>query len=114
MLNAFLALAWMKPLLKTGVAGRPVMPLSAMFAPRSSPHHCRAAASAVKLDIVAPDVRTPAQFGGSAKRSLSQVIASCSSREPSGELTQSPAVLSSAEASQSAASAAGVDPPVTK
>src|SRR5438270_8988806 len=41
-------------------------------------------------------------------------MATCSSLDPSGELTQSPALLSIVEASQSAASAAGVVPPVTK
>jgi hypothetical protein len=68
----------------------------------------------VKFDIVAPVVRTPPQSAGSSNRSFNQVIATCSSLEPSGELTHSPALLSSVEASQSAASAAGVEPPVTK
>ena len=85
-----------------------------MFAPCSSPHHWRAAASAVKFDMVAPVVSTPPHSVGSLNSSFSQAMAICSSLDPSGELTHTPALLSIADASQSAASAAGVDPPVTK
>src|SRR5437868_5035320 len=85
-----------------------------MFAPCSSPHHWRAAPSAVKFDIVAPVVRTPPHEAGSSNRSFSHSIATCSTFEPSGELTHNPALLSMTDANQSAASAAGVDPPVTK
>src|SRR2546428_13510985 len=85
-----------------------------MFAACSSPHHWRPAARAVKFDIVAPVVKTPPQSVGRPKRSFSQPIATCSSLEPSGALIHTPALLSRVEASQSAASAAGVEPPVTK
>ena len=114
MLSAFFAEAWMKPLVSTGTAGKPLIPRSAMFAACSSPHHWRAAATAVKFDIVAPVVKTPPQPVGRRKRSFSQPMATCSSLEPSGALIHNPALLSRAEASQSAASAAGVEPPVTK
>src|SRR2546429_1814829 len=64
--------------------------------------------------MVAPVVNTPPQLVGRPKRSFSQPIATCSSLEPSGALIHTPALLSRVEASQSAASAAGVEPPVTK
>src|SRR5207245_7126791 len=114
MLNAFLTDACTKPLVSTCTIGNPTVPRSAMFAPCSSPHHWRAAASAVKFDMVAPVVSTPPHSVGSLNSSFSQAMAICSSLDPSGELTHTPALLSIADASQSAASAAGVDPPVTK
>src|ERR1700694_4064892 len=104
----------MYPLVITGTAGKPLIPRSAMLIPCSCPHHWRAAARAVKLDIVAPVVSTPPQLLGRPKRSFSQPIATCSSLEPSGELTHNPALLSRAEVSQSAPRAAGVEAPVTK
>src|SRR5439155_16838945 len=114
MLRAFFAEAWMKPLAMTGIAGSPLIPRAAMLIPCSSPHHWRAAPRAVKLDMVAPVVSTPPQLRGRLKRSFSQAIATCSSLEPSGELTHNAALLSRADVSQSAARAEGVAPPVTK
>jgi hypothetical protein len=66
------------------------------------------------LAIVAPVVITPPHSGGSANSSFSHETATCSAREASGELTQLKAFWSRVEVSQSAASAAGVAPPVTK
>ena len=68
----------------------------------------------MKLAAVAPVVSAPPQSAGSAKSSLSQSRATVSRRVPSGEPTQLKAFWSSAVASQSAPSAAGVTPPVTK
>jgi hypothetical protein len=114
MASALSALAWTKPPAMTGIAGSPAIPSAAMSTPCWRPHHCRAAPSAVKLAMVAPVVRTPLQEAGRCRRSLSHDSASCSKRAPRGELTHRPALLSSADANQSAASAAGVEPPVTK
>src|SRR5438034_1103216 len=114
MLRAFFAEAWMKPLAMTGTMGSPLIPRPAMLVPCSSPHHWRAAPRAVKFDMVAPVVSTPPQRCGRLKRSFSQAIATCSSLEPSGELTHNAALLSRADVSQSAARATGVEPPVTK
>ena len=85
-----------------------------MSRPCCSPHHWRAAASAVKFAAVAPVVRTPPHAAGSSKSCFSQSTATVSSRVPRGEPTQLKAFWSSAVASQSAPSAAGVTPPVTK
>jgi len=57
---------------------------------------------------------TPLHSAGSPKSSFSQPTETCSSCIASGELTQLNAIWSSALASQSAASAAGVPPPITK
>jgi hypothetical protein len=59
-------------------------------------------------------VRTPPHEAGSANSSFSQRIVTASRRDPSGVPTQLKAFWSSAVASQSAPSAAGVTPPVTK
>src|SRR5438270_13481268 len=104
----------MKPLDITGTAGSPFIPRSATLVPCSCPHHWRAAPRAVKLDMVAPGVSMPPQLRGKLKRSFSQLIATCSSLEPSGELTHKPALLSRVDVSQSAARAEEVEPPVTK
>ena len=68
----------------------------------------------MRLAIVAPVVRTPPHSAGSSKSSFSQSTATRSSRVPSGEPTLLKAFWSSAVVSQSAPSAAGVTPPVTK
>ena len=114
MASALSALAWMKPLESTGTAGSPAMPSLPMSRPCCSPHHCRAAARPMKLAAVAPVVSAPPHSAGSAKSSFSQSSATVSRRVPSGEPTQLKAFWSSAVASQSAPSAAGVTPPVTK
>ena len=68
----------------------------------------------MKFAVVAPVVSAPPHSAGSAKSSFSQPTATVSSRVASGEPTQLNAFWSSAVASQSAPSAAGVTPPVTK
>jgi hypothetical protein len=68
----------------------------------------------VKFAVVAPVVRTPPQSAGSSNSSFSQSSATTSSRAPSGDETQANEFWSNADASQSAPSAAGVTPPVTK
>ena len=66
------------------------------------------------MAIVAPVVITPSQSAGRRKSSLSQSTLTASRREASGELTHDRAFWSTSVASQSAPSAAGVTPPVTK
>ncbi len=112
--SALSALGWMNPLESTGTGGRPSIPSAPTSRPWRSPHHWRAAASPVKFAAVAPVVRAPPHSAGSSKSSLSQPSATVSRRVPSGEPTQLNAFWSSAVASQSAPSAAGVTPPVTK
>ena len=79
-----------------------------------SAHRLRAAIRQVKLAIVAPLTSTPANSAGSSNSSRSQRTATPSSLEPSGEEAQPKATWSKAEVSQSAPSAAGVVPPMTK
>ena len=85
-----------------------------MSIPCRSAHHRRAAASPVKLAIVAPVVSTPPQSAGRSKSSFSQSTATTSKRAPNGEETQLNEFWSSSVVSQSAPNAAGVTPPVTK
>ena len=85
-----------------------------MSMPARSAHQRRAHPSATKLAIVAPVVSTPPHAAGSPKSSFNQSIDTCSSRPASGEETHAPGFWSSAVASQSAPSAAGVVPPSTK
>src|SRR2546430_1110538 len=85
-----------------------------MSTPCSRPHQRRALARPTKFDIVAPLVITPLQAAGIPNRSFNQSTVICSMRAASGELTQLYAFWSRVEASQSAASAAGVPSPITK
>src|SRR2546429_481079 len=112
--SALSAETWMKQLLRTGICGRPARPVSETSTPCCSPHHWRAAARPVKFAVVAPVVRTPPQWAGSPKRSSSHATETCSSRAPSGVASQPPAFWSSRDVTQSAASAAGVEPPITQ
>src|SRR5688500_3268869 len=103
--SALSALGWTKPLESTGTAGRPASPSAPTSRPWRSPHHWRAAASPMRLAVVAPVERAPPHSAGSSKSSFSQSTATRSSRVPSGEPTLLKAFWSSA---------AGVTPPVTK
>src|SRR6266542_4177407 len=73
-----------------------------------------AAARPATFPIVAPVVMTALQSRGRPKISFSHPVLINSSRDAKGELVQLYAFWSSVEASQSAPSAAGVTPPVTK
>ncbi len=112
--SAFSALACTKLLPSTGTGGRPASPSSSTSTPCCSPHQRRATASPVKFADVAPLVKAPLHAGGSPNSSCSQATATCSSRIAKGELTQLNAIWSIALVHQSAASAAGVPPPITK
>ena len=114
MARAFVALGWTWPLEKIGIGGRPASPSRSGSTPWRSAHHDRAVASAVKLAIVAPVVKTPPHLDGRPKRSSSHRMDVASSCPPSGDDAHENAFWSTADASQSAASAAGVAPPVTK
>ncbi len=112
--SAFVSLGCRYPPAKTGTGGAPASPSRSTSIPCRIPHQRRAQASATTLAIVAPVVRTPPHAAGSPNNSRSQASDSVSSRVPSGEDTQVLFIWSIAEAIQSAPSAAGVVPPVTK
>ena len=73
----------------------------------------RAAARQVKLAIVPPVTKPTALPAGSPSRSSSQALATCSVAVAAGVSRASPAFWSQALVSQSAASAAGCEPPIT-
>ena len=66
------------------------------------------------MAIVPPVTSTPLKSSGSSNSSRSQSVAITSRRVPRGEAIQAATFWSSADVSQSAASAAGVVPPITK
>ena len=68
----------------------------------------------MKFADVAPLVRAPLHAAGRPNSSCSHATATCSIRIANGELTQLNAIWSIALVHQSAASAAGVPPPITK
>jgi hypothetical protein len=96
------------------MGGNPDSPSSSTSTPCCCPHQRRAAARPVKFAVVAPVVSTPLQSAGSSKSCFSQSTEICSSRIANGELIQLNAIWSIALVNQSAASAAGVPPPITK
>ncbi len=112
--SAFRALACTYSLENTGTAGSPPKPCSSTSTPCRSAHQRRPAARPTKFAIVAPVVSVPLQSAGSSNRSRSHRIATSSSSAPYGELTAENEFWSSSDVSQSAPSAAGVVPPVTK
>ena len=77
-------------------------------------HRVAAAARAVKCAIVAPVVNPTDVSGGSPSRSTSQPAATSSTTAAAGVARYSPTFCSQADVSQSAASAAGTEPPMTK
>jgi hypothetical protein len=97
----------------TWTGPRAAVPCSAMETPRCSPSHSRAMARPAKLDMVAPLTKAPWSAVGSPSSSRSQAIVS---RSRSGAVESRPEVgfWSRTPVSQSPASAAGVQPPVTK
>ena len=105
------------PLDQIGIGGR-AGSRPARRGPTSTPccsaHHDRAAARAVKLAVVAPVVRMPPHEAEGRRGRAATAWPSTSSCPPSGDDTHENEFWSTAEASQSAASAAGVTPPVTK
>jgi hypothetical protein len=64
--------------------------------------------------MVAPVVKPTDVPAGSPRTSTSQVAATSSTTAAAGAMRNSPTFWSHAETSQSAASAAGSDPPITK
>ena len=66
------------------------------------------------MAAVAPLVNTPLHAAGRPNSSFNQSTEICSSRIANGERTQLKAIWSTALVSHSAASAAGVPPPITK
>jgi hypothetical protein len=75
---------------------------------------CLAAARAVKLAICPPVTKPTDTWAGSPSSSASQRPATSSTTPAAGPATCSPAFWSQAAVSQSAASAAGSAPPITK
>ena len=73
----------------------------------------RPAARQVKLAIVPPVTNPTALPSGSPSRSSSHALATCSVAVAAGVSRASPAFWSQALTSQSAASAAGCEPPIT-
>ena len=68
----------------------------------------------MRLAIVAPVTKPATVVEGRPKSSTSQRCATCSSVAATGEAVKAPAFWSHAAASQSAATATGCDPPMTK
>ena len=94
--------------------GRPARPAEVRSTPCRSAHQCAARASPVTLAKVALAVRAPPQPGGrpTSWRSQSRVTVSAASAKRDEARTN--AFWSSIDTTQSAARAAGVEPPITK
>ena len=112
--SALVSLGCTYPEPNTGIRGRPPRPSTSTSTPCRRPHHRRAHASAVKFAMVAPVVRTPPHDRGRPKSSFNQPRATDSRCPPSGVATHAPGFWSHVDVSQSAPSAAGVVPPLTK
>ena len=97
----------------TRIAGAPPRPRSSTSQPARVSTLPRAAASPVTFAICAPVVSPAPDSAGSPSRSSSQPQATSSTTDAAGEETALKPFWSHAEASQSAASAAGSAPPVT-
>src|SRR5215212_4743301 len=82
--------------------------------PYCSPHQWVAHARPVRLAKVALPTRAPPQVSGSPTSSHSHSSATSSTAEAKSDEAREKAFWSSSEVSQSAAIAAGVDPPITK
>ena len=98
----------------TVTGGAPLRPRSSTSHPTRASTACRAAASAVRLATVAPVTKPATVVGGRPKSSTSQRCVTCSSLAATGEAVKAPPFWSHAAASQSAATATGCDPPMTK
>ena len=98
----------------TVIGGEPASPSASRSQPARSSTACRAAARAVTCAIWQPVVKPNEASAGSPNSSLSQLPATCSATSADGPSTPMPAHWSQVEVSQSAASAAGTEPPITK
>ncbi len=112
--SALNTVAWDSSLTIRRSAGAPASPRASTSQPARSSTAWRAAASAVTLAICAPLVRPPPAGCGSPSRSFAHASTVVSAVAAAGDIVCRPAFWSQAEVSQSAASAAGSDPPVTK
>ena len=90
------------------------MPFSSRLQPARASSAWRAAASPVTFAICAPVVSPTPQSAGRRSTSSSHAHAISSTTDAAGEDTALNAFWSHAEVSQSAASAAGSTPPITK
>ena len=102
------------PCVMTVTGGAPWRPCRSTSQPVLARTPCRAAASAVKLAIVAPVTKPTLVPAGSPSRSISQAPATSSATAAAGERAYRPPFWSQALVSQSAPSAAGRLPPTTK
>ena len=97
----------------TRICGAPVRPFSSTSQPTSSSTWFRAAASAVAWAICVPVTNANDCARGSRSRSTSQLPATSSATAAAAPATYRPAFWSQVEVSQSAASDAGTEPPIT-
>ncbi len=98
----------------TVISGAPNSPRSSTDQPASASTRCRAAARAVKFAIVAPVVNPADVPAGSPNRSTSQPSTTSSTTAAAGDMTYIATFWSHVLVSQSAPSAAGCAPPMTK
>ena len=97
----------------TAISGAPNSPRSSTSQPARSRTRCRAAARHVTCAIWQPVVRPMLVPSGRPSRSTSQDPITSSTTDADGPAAKSPAFWSQVDVSQSAASAAGKDPPIT-
>ncbi len=95
-------------------SGAPMRPSLSTSQPTSASTLCRAAASAVKLAIVAPVTKLAAQSCGRPNSSQSQRLDTFSSAAIAGVTSFIAEFWSQAVASQFAATVTGMEPPITK
>src|SRR5581483_2717179 len=99
---------------RTRIRGAPVRPSRSTSQPTRSRTWLRAAASAVACAICVPVTNAKDRARGRSSSSTSQRPATSSTTDAAGPPTYRPAFWSQADVSQSAASAAGRAPPMTK
>ena len=107
-------MVWRSSPTTTWIGGAPIRPLSFTSQPTRSSTAWRAAASAVTCAIWQPVTKPNETPSGRPSSSAVQAPAISSTTAADGPPTYSPAFWSQAEVSQSAASAAGTAPPITK
>ena len=95
-------------------AGAPARPRSSTSQPARASTALRAAASAVTFAICAPLTKPDAGAGRQAEQLLHPAATVCSAAAAAGDITCRPTFWSHADVSQSAATATGSAPPVTK
>ena len=112
--SALRALGCTYPPERTGIRGSPASPAEVTSTPCRSAHQWVARASPVRLAKVALAVSAPPQPGGRPTSCRSQSSVTVSAASASRDEARTNAFWSSRDTTQSAASAAGVDPPITK